>query len=141
VQRHHPQVCFAGMLHGSELSRAYASADVFVFPSRSETFGNVVLEAAASGLVVAAYDRAAARQHLRDRVSACLARDDSVLAFDAALLRAVTVARTPWHPMRTLARQAALGADWTAVLDRFEARLRALARCASVPAVAHARLA
>ena len=43
-------VCFTGVLRGEELATAYASADLFVFPSASDTFGNVVLEAHASGL-------------------------------------------------------------------------------------------
>lgn len=46
---------FAGVLSGTELAAAYASADVFVFPSRTDTFGNVLLEAMASGCPVAAY--------------------------------------------------------------------------------------
>jgi phosphatidylinositol alpha 1,6-mannosyltransferase len=45
-----PDAIFAGLLGGAELSRAYASSDIFFFPSASETFGNVTLEAAASGL-------------------------------------------------------------------------------------------
>lgn len=45
-----PQIVFTGYLHGEELARAYASADMFVFPSLTDTFGNVVLEAHASGL-------------------------------------------------------------------------------------------
>ncbi len=45
-----PDSIFAGFLHGEDLARAYASSDVFVFPSESETFGNVTLEAMASGL-------------------------------------------------------------------------------------------
>jgi glycosyltransferase involved in cell wall biosynthesis len=45
-----PDAIMAGFLSGLELSRAYASADIFVFPSTTESFGNVVLEAAASGL-------------------------------------------------------------------------------------------
>ncbi len=45
-----PDVAFTGYLAGAELSAAYASADLFVFPSRTDTFGNVVLEAMASGL-------------------------------------------------------------------------------------------
>ncbi len=51
-----PEAILAGFMRGEELSRAYASADIFVFPSTTESFGNVVLEAAASGLpcVVAA---------------------------------------------------------------------------------------
>jgi glycosyltransferase involved in cell wall biosynthesis len=51
-----PGVVLAGMQHGQALSRWYASADLFAFPSLSETFGNVVLEAQASGLPVVAFD-------------------------------------------------------------------------------------
>ena len=45
-----PQIVFTGYLYGDELAAAYASADLFVFPSLTDTFGNVVLEAHASGL-------------------------------------------------------------------------------------------
>jgi phosphatidylinositol alpha 1,6-mannosyltransferase len=45
-----PSGVFPGFLHGEELARAYASSDIFFFPSESETFGNVTLEAMASGL-------------------------------------------------------------------------------------------
>jgi glycosyltransferase involved in cell wall biosynthesis len=45
-----PQIVFTGYLYGEELAKAYASADMFVFPSLTDTFGNVVLEAHASGL-------------------------------------------------------------------------------------------
>ena len=51
----HPDVYFAGMRHGEDLARHYAAADVFVFPSRTDTFGLVMLEALASGTPVAAY--------------------------------------------------------------------------------------
>lgn len=57
-------VVFTGSLTGHELAMAYASADVFVFASQVETFGNVVLEAMASGLPVVAYDYACARQNV-----------------------------------------------------------------------------
>lgn len=55
LERRYPNAHFAGVMVGEELARAYASADVFVFPSRTDTFGNVLLEALASGLPVAAY--------------------------------------------------------------------------------------
>ncbi|EGD58465.1 glycosyl transferase, group 1 [Novosphingobium nitrogenifigens DSM 19370] len=51
----YPQAVFVGALAGEELARAYASADVFVFPSRTDTFGLVMIEALACGLPVAAY--------------------------------------------------------------------------------------
>jgi glycosyltransferase involved in cell wall biosynthesis len=55
LQRRHPEAHFLGKREGVELARLYASADVFVFPSRTDTFGLVLLEALASGLPVAAY--------------------------------------------------------------------------------------
>jgi glycosyltransferase involved in cell wall biosynthesis len=55
LRRRHPEVCFTGARSGLDLARAYAAADVFVFPSRTDTFGLVLLEALASGLPVAAY--------------------------------------------------------------------------------------
>src|SRR5258705_5358769 len=55
LARNYPQVVFLGALHGEELAQAYAAADVFVFPSKTDTFGLVLLEALASGLPVAAF--------------------------------------------------------------------------------------
>jgi glycosyltransferase involved in cell wall biosynthesis len=55
LQRSHPEVAWLGAKHGQDLARHYAGADVFVFPSRTDTFGLVLLEALASGLPVAAY--------------------------------------------------------------------------------------
>ncbi len=55
MKRRFPEVRFAGARFGEDLARHYAAADVFVFPSRTDTFGLVLLEALASGLPVAAY--------------------------------------------------------------------------------------
>jgi len=55
LQRDYPTVRFTGARHGEDLARAYAQGDVFVFPSRTDTFGLVLLEALASGTPVAAY--------------------------------------------------------------------------------------
>ena len=65
LQAANPDVIFAGMQLGDELSRHYASADLFLFSSLSETFGNVTLEAMASGLATIAFDYGATREHLR----------------------------------------------------------------------------
>ena len=65
LQAAHPDVIFAGVQRGEALSRHYASCDLFLFSSLSETFGNVTLEAMASGLATVAFDYGAAREHLR----------------------------------------------------------------------------
>jgi len=66
LQARNPDFIFTGTLRGETLARHFASADVFCFPSLSETFGNVTLEAMASGLATVAFDYGAAREHLRD---------------------------------------------------------------------------
>ena len=63
-----PQAIFTGSLHGRELSAAYASADVFAFPSTTDTYGNVVIEAMSSGLPVLVSDQGGPRELLRDSV-------------------------------------------------------------------------
>ena len=55
LQQHYPMAHFLGALHGADLASAYASADVFVFPSRTDTFGLVMIEALATGTPVAAF--------------------------------------------------------------------------------------
>ncbi|MES2922438.1 MAG: glycosyltransferase family 1 protein [Verrucomicrobiota bacterium] len=69
LQRDHPQVRFPGYLLGEELATCYASADILLFPSETETFGNVLVEAMASGLAILAYDYAAAAWHGTDQVN------------------------------------------------------------------------
>ncbi len=56
LRERYPEAVFTGPKYGSDLADAYASADVFVFPSRTDTFGNVILEALACGVPVAAYN-------------------------------------------------------------------------------------
>ena len=55
-----PEACYTGYLTGTELAKAYASSDLFVFPSTTDTFGNVIIEALASGTAQEAF--AAARR-------------------------------------------------------------------------------
>lgn len=82
----HPHVVFAGMRHGADLANHYASGDLFLFPSLTETFGNVTLEALASGVPVVAYDYAAAREHVHDSNAGARVPCGNADAFVAAAL-------------------------------------------------------
>ncbi len=82
-----PGAVFAGMRRGDDLAAHYASADVFLFPSVTETFGNVVPEAMAAGLAVVAYDHAAAGQLIRHGDNGMLVRLNDTPAFCAAARR------------------------------------------------------
>ncbi|KZY62430.1 MULTISPECIES: glycosyltransferase family 1 protein [unclassified Oleiphilus] len=69
----YPALIFAGVKRGEKLAQHYASGDIFLFPSQTDTFGNVVTEAMASGCCICAFDDAAAKEHLDNRQSAFLA--------------------------------------------------------------------
>lgn len=123
----HPAARFVGTQRGDALARHYASADVFLFPSLTETFGNVVLEALASGLALVAFDAAAAGQHVRDGLDGLLAQPaGGATAFLAAAHRALAHA-APESGLRQAARARAERLAWPAVLGRFERRLVDLA--------------
>jgi glycosyltransferase involved in cell wall biosynthesis len=123
LQRANPDVIFTGSLGGRALAVAYASADVFLFPSLTETFGNVTLEALAAGLIVVAYDTGAAAQHIEHEVSGFLVP----VGTDSQFVVAAAVAAMRFRErqqMRRFAREAALRAAWPTVLARFEAHLQ-----------------
>jgi glycosyltransferase involved in cell wall biosynthesis len=118
----HPDLVFCGMRTGEELAAHYASADVFLFPSETETFGNVTLEAMASGLAVVAYDYAAARIHVAHGESGVLVPRGDARAFVEG---AAALARRPacLPEMRRRARAHAASVDWPSVVAAFEALL------------------
>lgn len=118
-----PQACFVGAQHGDDLARWYASADLFLFPSSSETFGNVTLEALASGLPVVAFDTAAAADHVDDCANGLLVPMGDEKAFIASVC---SLAWQHQHlsALRLQARVAALKANWGEVLGRFESILQ-----------------
>lgn len=70
-----PEATFTGYCRGQELARRYANADVLLFPSRSDTFGNVVLEAMSSGVVPIVADATGPRDFVTDGVNAFVGKD------------------------------------------------------------------
>jgi glycosyltransferase involved in cell wall biosynthesis len=119
----HPDVRFVGAQRGADLAAHYASADVFLFPSLSDTFGNVVMEALASALPVVAFDCAAAGEHVVDGHAGRLAAPGDEAAFIAAA-SSLAVDPSALEPMRAAAVEAARRAAWGDVLERFERRLQ-----------------
>lgn len=122
----YPDVLFVGAQHGEPLAVHYASADVFLFPSLSETFGNVTLEALASGLAVVAFDAAAAGTLIDDGRNGLLAAPGDDDAFVAAACRAAA-SLEGIASIRHQARRTALVNDWEPVLQGFEQRLAQVA--------------
>ncbi|NUZ05561.1 glycosyltransferase family 4 protein [Piscinibacter koreensis] len=123
----HPEVRFVGVKRGDELAACYASADAFAFASLSETFGNVTLEALASGLPVVAFDVAAAAEHVVDGRSGALVPAGDDAAFIEAVARVATLPEAELAAMRTRALTAGRQAQWSDVLGRLEAHLHAAA--------------
>jgi phosphatidylinositol alpha 1,6-mannosyltransferase len=106
-----PHAHFTGRLEGEALSRWYASADLFVLPSQLETFGNVVLEAFASGLPVVGVDAGGVRELVRPGVNGLLASPVSPAAFADA---AYSLVVDPWTRSRM-----GIDAQFTAVRYRW----------------------
>jgi glycosyltransferase involved in cell wall biosynthesis len=100
----YPEVRFEGALEGEALVRAYAASTVFVFPSRTDTFGLVLLEALACGIPVAAYPVQGPLDVLGEAPVAALDED-----LKAACLKALQIARHPGNPSP---RAFALGYSW-----------------------------
>jgi glycosyltransferase involved in cell wall biosynthesis len=127
LERAHPDLFFCGMLTGEPLAAHFASADLFLFPSETETFGNVTLEALASGLAVVAYDYAAAREHVRPGRTGILVPRGDAAGFLAA---ATALAGSPetLGRMRAEAWRSVTHLGWDRVVDRFEGFLAGIAR-------------
>jgi glycosyltransferase involved in cell wall biosynthesis len=114
---------FAGVRRGEDLAAHYASADLFVFPSLTETFGNVVPEAMASGLPLVAFDHAAASQLIRHGDNGWLAPPTDAAQFVALAASAAADCST-LRVVGKRARAAALALDWQRVIEDLEAVLR-----------------
>lgn len=124
LQAELPEALFCGVQRGEALAAHYASGDLFLFPSLSETFGNVVLEALASGLAVVAFDQAAAAQHIRHGHNGALATPGDEAAFIESA-RWLLEDPESLRRVRLNARQHAGKQGWPAIVERFESLLHA----------------
>lgn len=104
-----------GILRGEALAEAYANMDVFVFPSRTDTFGNVVLEAFASGVPAVVTNGGGPKFIVRHGISGFVADDDTAfIDHTAALLNDPALRRRMSHS----AREQAAGESWDSVFDK-----------------------
>jgi glycosyltransferase involved in cell wall biosynthesis len=122
LQAAHRDCIFAGMRTGEELAAHYASGDIFLFPSITETFGNVTVEAMASGLAVIAYDYAAAAEYIQHGHNGLLADFDNAEEFIQLAANLVNDSlRTGEFGRR--ARTTTEKIDWEFVNNEFETAL------------------
>ena len=105
---------FAGVLGGAPLAQAYANMDVLVFPSHTDTFGNVVLEALASGVPAVVTPDGGPKFIVQDGETGFVTVDDHFARTVAELV----LDRPRLQAMRVKAREYALGCSWDAVFDR-----------------------
>ena len=118
LRKAYPETVFAGMRTGIDLAAHYASADLFLFPSLTETYGNVTVEAMASGLPVIAFDYGAASEWIENGASGIRVDRDAPREFiHAALGLAGNAERR--RQLGGAAAQAATGATWAAVGSQF----------------------
>jgi glycosyltransferase involved in cell wall biosynthesis len=125
LQQQFPQIIFTGMRSGEDLARHYASADIFLYPSVTETYGNVTVEAMASGLAVLAYDYAAAREHVQHEINGLVAPFDDAHAFMSLAKGMVHDDDRLWR-MRRNARDSVEHLTWEKINARLESILTGL---------------
>jgi phosphatidylinositol alpha 1,6-mannosyltransferase len=113
LSEHLPGGEFPGVLRGEALSRAYANMDLFVFPSHTDTFGNVVLEALSSGVPAIVTPDGGPASIVRDGETGFIVRDED---FSAAAAR-INSDPLLHAKMRQAARSGGLSASWDSVFE------------------------
>ncbi len=113
LREHLARAEFTGVLKGKALSEAYANMDLFVFPSHTDTFGNVVLEALASGVPAIVTPDGGPPTIIRDGQTGRIAADEDFANAVAGVLRDPAT----YAAMRKAARAYALTMSWDAVFD------------------------
>lgn len=123
LKRQNPDFIFTGAKRGRELAMHYASTDLFVFPSLTETFGNVIIEAMASGLPIISYEYAAGQEHVEPGKNGLLVPPGDEAAFiQAAVNLLEQSAALAAYSRRS--REIAEGITWDRLHDRMERIIR-----------------
>jgi glycosyltransferase involved in cell wall biosynthesis len=122
-----PDAIFAGQRMGDDLATHYASADLFLFPSITETFGNVTTEAMASGLAVVAFDYAAAQRLIRHGENGALAPYNDTAAFVATAARTATDLAN-CRVLGRRARASVMALDWDGIAAQVEGVMASVMR-------------
>ncbi len=126
LEPENPDVHFAGTRLGEDLARHYASGDVFLFASITETFGNVVTEALASGLAVLAYDYAAPGRYIMNADNGFLAPFNDESAFLAKALEVARLDPEALGMIREHATASTAALSWEHILDTYESTLESV---------------
>jgi phosphatidylinositol alpha 1,6-mannosyltransferase len=126
LERRLPHATFAGHRTGAELARWYASADIFVFPSTTETLGNVVLEALASGLPAVVVDRGGPQDLITPGETGYVARSNTPIDLADRVERLLREPELRAR-MAAAARQSAVERDWDVINTRLLESYRAVA--------------
>jgi glycosyltransferase involved in cell wall biosynthesis len=113
-----PEAFFTGYLTGKDLAAAYASADIFVFPSTTDTFGNVIIEAQASGVPVVVSDAGGPKELVTDNETGLITKSHDVDDFVRAI-RMLVVDPPLRERMGSRARKSVIDRTWPAAFRKF----------------------
>ncbi len=113
-----PEACFTGYLRGEQLAAAYASADIFVFPSTTDTFGNVIIEAQASGVPVVVSDSGGPKELVEDKANGLVTKSHDVKDFTQAI-RTLVCDPALRQRMGERARESVVNRTWPSAFQKF----------------------
>ena len=122
LERKYPDFKFVGTQTGDSLAKYYASGDLFIFPSLTETFGNVIPEAMASSLIPIAFNYAAPKALIQNKVNGYLADYDDSDSYIKTVEDALSE-KNKWSEIRNKARQTTEQLNWINIVENFAQEL------------------
>ncbi|CAI8270433.1 MAG: GDP-mannose-dependent alpha-mannosyltransferase [Opitutia bacterium UBA7350] len=123
LEKKYPEVIFCGLQNGEALAQHYASSDIFIFPSVTETFGNVITEGMASGLIVSAYNYAAGKLFIEDGINGTVAAFDDEEHYLKNLMQLIDKRET-WPIMKKKSRASIENVSWETIIENYIVSLR-----------------